>query len=143
LPCVWCYSSWELNLVAPIIRQIFYSSRLGSYTLTQGTTSGPRVDEILYHIWGLKCLGSLMLMQAAHGAPHPVSLTTWCAVCSVAPSYQIVPSANRAHERSAAWHYTIAQHCSTCLHSLQAMMTLPARTTCWHLGNVRVGHGNM
>jgi hypothetical protein len=50
LQCVWCCSSWELNFIAPVIHPDFYSSSTGSYTVTQGPTSGPRVNEIIYSI---------------------------------------------------------------------------------------------
>jgi hypothetical protein len=38
----------ELNLVFPVVCPTFYSLRLGSYTVTQGLTGGPRVVGSLY-----------------------------------------------------------------------------------------------
>jgi hypothetical protein len=65
-----------------------------------------------------------MMVQAAHGAPCPIGLATWCAVYSVAPSYRVIAPANRAREQSAVWDCTIAWLCSR----------LPARLA---------GHDNM
>jgi hypothetical protein len=48
LQCLWCCSSLGFHLVAPIVHLAFYSSRSGSYTVTQGLTSGPRVVGSLY-----------------------------------------------------------------------------------------------
>jgi hypothetical protein len=48
LLCVWCCSSWELNLVAHVIRLTFYSPMPDNYTVTQGPTGGLRIDDILY-----------------------------------------------------------------------------------------------
>jgi hypothetical protein len=47
--CVWCCSSLELNLVAPVVCSSFYSLRSGSYTVTQGPIGGPRIVESLYN----------------------------------------------------------------------------------------------
>jgi hypothetical protein len=41
-----------------------------------------------------------MMVRAAHGVPCPVGLVTWCAVCSVAPSYRVIALASCARERS-------------------------------------------
>jgi hypothetical protein len=38
----------KLNLVSPVIYLTFYSSRPGSYTVTQGPIGGPRVVGSLY-----------------------------------------------------------------------------------------------
>jgi hypothetical protein len=38
----------ELNFFTPVVRPTFYSSRSDSYTMTKGSTGGPRVVESLY-----------------------------------------------------------------------------------------------
>jgi hypothetical protein len=53
-----------------------------------------------------------MMVRAAHGVPCPIGLVTWCAVCSVAPSYRVIALASCARERSTERRCTIAWLCS-------------------------------
>jgi hypothetical protein len=55
-----------------------------------------------------------MMAWAAHGAPRPIGLATWCVVCSVAPSRRIIASANRAHEQSVVQRCTVVHVCMVC-----------------------------
>jgi hypothetical protein len=45
--CVTLFKA-ELNLFAPAVPPVFYSSRLDSYTMTQGPTGSPRVVGSLH-----------------------------------------------------------------------------------------------
>jgi hypothetical protein len=47
LLCVALFKS-ELNLVSPAVHPTFYSLRLGSYTVIQDLTGGPKVVGSLY-----------------------------------------------------------------------------------------------
>jgi hypothetical protein len=46
---VWCCSSLELNLVAPVVCSDFYIPSPDSYTVIQGLTDGLRVVKSLYN----------------------------------------------------------------------------------------------
>jgi hypothetical protein len=53
-----------------------------------------------------------MLVWETHGAPRPVGLAMWRAICSVSTSYWVIASAIHTLVRSAARRCTVVWLCS-------------------------------
>jgi hypothetical protein len=77
----------ELNLSTLVVHLAFYSSRPGSYTVTQGPTGGPKVVESLYSR-ALSARSSKLCLQQ-HGYVRSCHPATLYSVSSMSPCCRV------------------------------------------------------
>jgi hypothetical protein len=115
-------------MYVPIVCPTFYSSRPGSYNKIQGSIGGLVAGKILCSRALVTRSSKWCLQQCGHTWSCHLSCCTWSAVWrNAVESFGTVAAPGE-------WSIVLLLHCSctiaTCLHALQALTVLPARTSC-------------